>query len=260
MDFFILGELLWMLTSPEGWLLLGLALGIVALWTAHLRAARFLLTAVGLAVAVLTFFPVANPLLRPLETAFPVPDVRNVGAIVILGGGEDPHNAAAWQQPALERSGDRIFAGLTLAALHPNAQVIYTGRNERLLNLGLTGPLDPAIEAMGKLSPSRFIREDKSRSTFENAIFTKPLLSPTDGGAVLLVTSAWHMPRSVAAFCAAGIPTVPFPVDFRSKRRAGLQGEFSKHLADLRTAVHEYIGLVAYRATGRTDTLFPKGC
>jgi uncharacterized SAM-binding protein YcdF (DUF218 family) len=77
----------------------------------------------------------------------------------------------------------------------------------------------------------------------------------------VIVTSAFHMPRAIATFCAAGWENlVPYPVDFRGTGRASLGWNFAERLALLNTGIKEWVGLVAYRATGRTVQLFARGC
>ena len=57
--------------------------------------------------------------------------------------------------------------------------------------------------------------ERRSRNTQENAEFSKALVAPKEGERWLLVTSAFHMPRSVGLFRKAGFAVEPYPVDWR---------------------------------------------
>ena len=102
--------------------------------------------------------------------------------------------------------------------------------------------------------------ERRSRNTQENADFSKALVMPKDGERWLLVTSAFHMPRSVGLFRKAGFAVEPYPVDWRIGGRADLMA-FSnvavEGLARTDLAIREWIGLLAYRATGRIDELLP---
>ncbi|EFG2886070.1 YdcF family protein, partial [Escherichia coli] len=76
----------------------------------------------------------------------------------------------------------------------------------------------------------------------------------------LLVTSAFHMPRSVLLFRKAGFEVVPWPADYRSTGEdgPGLTGHNIIHtMQTTGVALKEWIGLVAYRLTGRTDSVLP---
>ena len=106
----------------------------------------------------------------------------------------------------------------------------------------------------------RLIIERSSRNTLENAEFSKTLADPRPGERWLLVTSAFHMPRAVGLFRKVGFPVEPYPVDWRTGDTSSLLS-FSAVATDglLKTdiAIREWIGLVAYRITGKTDDLLP---
>ncbi len=76
------------------------------------------------------------------------------------------------------------------------------------------------LTALG-VAPERLILEGKSRDTFENAQFTKGMVKPAPGETWLLVTSAFHMPRSMGLFRKAGFDVTPWPVDYRTTGKEG---------------------------------------
>jgi uncharacterized SAM-binding protein YcdF (DUF218 family) len=102
--------------------------------------------------------------------------------------------------------------------------------------------------------------ERRSRNTQENAEFSKALAAPKSGERWLLVTSAYHMPRSVGVFRKAGFAVEPYPVDWRVGgpadrwrfRTFAIDG-----LANLDAGTREWMGLVAYRISGKTSEFFP---
>jgi uncharacterized SAM-binding protein YcdF (DUF218 family) len=115
------------------------------------------------------------------------------------------------------------------------------------------------FESLG-ISKARLMMERRSRNTQENAEFSKALASPKDGERWLLVTSAFHMPRSIGVFRKAGFNVEPYPVDWRVGEVADLLTFSTVALDGLgRTdiAVREWLGLVAYRVTGKIDELLP---
>ena len=105
------------------------------------------------------------------------------------------------------------------------------------------------------LDVRRIIFEGKSRNTFENIENSKALVKPRKGQVWLLVQSAIAVPRSVGIFSKAGWPVIPVPVAYKS------DNDFDTHLSDdlsmMDRAAHEWVGLVVYRLTGRTDVFFP---
>ena len=115
----------------------------------------------------------------------------------------------------------------------------------------------PYLEALG-IAPSRVTLEAVSRNTFENAVESWRRIGPEPGGRWLLVTSAFHMPRAMGVFRAAGWDPVPYPVDYlvSGQERWPVLAPAARWL-DLRLAVHEYAGLLGYYLAGYSNTLFP---
>ena len=111
------------------------------------------------------------------------------------------------------------------------------------------------------IAADRMILESASRNTRENAVMTYQIVKPKPGERWLLVTSAFHMPRAMGVFRAAGFNVIAWPVDYRSSgpsditRSTGGLGEGTYHV-DI--TVKEWIGLIVYRLRGWTDALWPK--
>jgi uncharacterized SAM-binding protein YcdF (DUF218 family) len=92
-------------------------------------------------------------------------------------------------------------------------------------------------------------------------VLTRTIVQPKAGERWLLVTSAWHMPRSVGIFRQAGWQVVAYPTDFETR---GTDAErwrpilpASRGLDLVDRMAREWLGLLAYRVGGRTDALFP---
>ncbi len=113
------------------------------------------------------------------------------------------------------------------------------------------------------LDKGRLILEGASRNTAENAAMSLELAPDNQNGEWLLVTSAFHMRRAVASFCAAGWRNiVPWPTDYRTGGFADRIGwNFALNLNDLNIGVREWIGLAAYSLTRKTsDTVEISDC
>jgi uncharacterized SAM-binding protein YcdF (DUF218 family) len=91
--------------------------------------------------------------------------------------------------------------------------------------------------------------EDKSRTTAQNAFFSKKLLSQKQIDRVFLVTQAWHMPRAVAIFEKAGLNVIPAPTAFKSGQPFEVSGLLpgADSINTSRLALHEMLGLLWYR-------------
>ena len=156
---------------------------------------------------------------------------------------------------------DRIIAPAALAHRYPNARIVFTGGSANLIsNDAREADFAGAVfESLG-IGRSRLTMERRSRNTAENAEFSKSLIAPKPGERWLLVTSAYHMPRSVGIFRKAGFAIEPYPVDWRVGGRSDLL-KFSAYSNDglgrVDIAVREWIGLAAYWMTGKTSSFFP---
>jgi uncharacterized SAM-binding protein YcdF (DUF218 family) len=110
------------------------------------------------------------------------------------------------------------------------------------------------------LDKARLVEDKGSRTTFENAINTKALLASNGLSNCLLITSGFHMPRSMGIFRKLDIDVVPWPVDYRSNGKEYLRLDALEPTLNtglLSTAVREWIGLVGYYFAGRTSALYP---
>jgi uncharacterized SAM-binding protein YcdF (DUF218 family) len=259
--FFVVAKAAWALLRPETLLFLLLAGGVAGL-AAGWRRTGLLVAGAGVAAYLaIAIWPVASPLYRPLEMRFPPqPDVAAPAGIVVLGGGEEFGLRPGL--PQLHHAGDRFVATMALARRFPDVPVMFTG-GEASLSGGAGRQAETVAEILrqGGVAPERIVLENRSRNTAENAANGLALRPEgTEAGPWILVTSAWHMPRAVGTFCAAGWEgIVPWPTDYRSLQR-GAGWRFARHLEELNTAAKEWVGLVGYRVTGRSDALFPAGC
>lgn len=263
--FFVISKILGIFTSAAGLLLLVLVAGFLLGFTRWQLAGRRL-SAAGLVVALLiTFLPVDEWLVAPLEKRFPADPVlpSAVDGILILGGAMDTLASSDWQQPQLNSAADRLTAGVMLARRYPNAVVIFTGGSGlmRYPNLREADFAEDFFLGQG-LARNRVFFESASRNTSENATYSLRMADPQEDELWVLVTSASHMPRAVGAFCKQGWSTVPWPVDHQSvpSRKWRLEFDFAGNLAGLNRALHEYVGLIAYAVTGKSNALFPDGC
>lgn len=241
---------------------LGLA-GLVLMLTRFARAGRGLVSASIVLFLVFGLFPLGKVLIEPLEDRFPPWDAGR-GApdgIVVLGGAIDPEFVSVHGASGLNEAAERITVIAQLARKYPSARILYSGGNGSLMPRGgseaqIAGAM---FETFG-VPASRLILEDQSRNTAENAEFSRRLAAPKPGERWLLVTSAYHMPRSIGAFRKAGFLVEAYPVDYRTAGAADLWIPFDSVAAGLRrtdTATREWVGLLAYWLTGRSSELFP---
>ena len=153
---------------------------------------------------------VGRPLERPYLATQAVESLPSADAVVILGGGMGKNEDMAY--PDMYDSADRVWHAARLWKAGKAPIVVASGTGE----LGATVPL---LLDFG-VPREAIVVDDKSRNTYENSRFTERLLLERVGGAtnaapsVLLVTSAWHMPRACGNFAKTSLRVVPAAADF----------------------------------------------
>lgn len=256
---FVASKLFWAVAAPGNLLLLLLLVGLGAAlrsWRRRLRLA----CAAALGLLAVAALPLGDWLIAPLEARFPVPaPPAHIDGIVVLGGAVDPERAHGTGQVPLNESAARITETLVLARRHPEAKLLLSGGDASILPRGGEKEADATRRLFIELGipAERILVEDRSRNTYENAIYSRALAQPKPGETWLLVTSAAHMPRAIGCFRHVGWDVIPYPVDFRSQPDPPFTFSLAGDLGTLELAAKEWVGLVAYRLLGRTDTLFP---
>jgi uncharacterized SAM-binding protein YcdF (DUF218 family) len=148
-----------------------------------------------------------------------------------------------------------------LARRYPTARIVCSGGNGSLVSDDSAKEADYGLAMLEDLgvAKERMTAERLSRNTVENAEFVKIVAKPKPGERWLLVTSAYHMPRSIGLFRKAGFEVEAYPVDRRTDRSEvfRLSSVSTRGLDRTDVAMREWIGLVAYRLTGKIDDFLP---
>jgi uncharacterized SAM-binding protein YcdF (DUF218 family) len=261
--FFFVSKIFWMIASPINLLLFATLIGVLLCFGRRARFGRRLaLIAILILVAAATL-PVGKLLIAPLEDRFPVPppDLPAPEGIIVLGGAIDDGTSKARGETVFDEGGERLTEAVVLAKRYPQARVVYTGGSGSFVGARSTEALQARtfMTQMG-IAPERVTIEDKSRNTDENARFTAAIVHPQPSQRWIIVTSAFHMPRSIGIFEKAGFHPIAYPVAFRTRGRwsddLGLTFDPVRNLRIFEIAVHEWIGLAAYWVSGRSDRLF----
>lgn len=265
--FFTISKIAWFVLNPGNFLLILLCVAFAMMTAASrprlVRCGRYIGGFVVAAFLLITLLPLGQWMLIPLESRFearPLPG--QVDGVIVLGGVLNEDISAMRGQAELNGSADRLVALFKLARAYPYAKIVFTGGSGQLLSSSVPEAdlVKDLLEELRVIDrPSRFVFENKSRNTYENAIESRNLVSPKKNETWLLVTSARHMPRAMGVFRQAGWPgLVAVPVDYQTTGNpGGGEASLTSGLQELSLAMKEWIGLAAYYATGRTNALFP---
>lgn len=254
---YLLSKLINLLAQPLAWVAALLCLALLVQRRQPQRARQIQWLALGLLLLV-GWLPLPNGLLWQLEKQYPEmapqADLRGyVGAVVLGGATESGYLAQAHQQPLLGGAAERMTAPIAMRLRNPHLRLVFTGGEGELVGSGPSEAVRAQgfFESMG-LSANQVQYEAESRNTFENALLTARLPGIDITQPWLLVTSASHMPRSMATFAHAGWNVTAYPVDFRNAPHIPWN-EYSLWQGAERwqLVLHELLGLLAYRLTGR---------
>lgn len=206
---------------------------------------------IGLIVLILSSLPIiSNKFIAYLEKDYQpieIADVENVDAIVVLSGmirviGDEENLKYEFTD-----SVDRFFAGLDLFNNNKSPILILT-RGKMPWSIGIAeGEYLKELAIKYGVSEENIILTDEVQNTDQEAKAIKEIL--TEDAKIILVTSAFHMPRAEKVFKAANINLIPYPVDFQNSKSKTTMMDFipsAGSLFDTSHFVREMIGRLYY--------------
>lgn len=261
---FLVSKVFWLLAQPLSLIFLLLILSLVFGGASFRRLGRFFSGLAATLLFLTLFTSCGAVMLQALENriARPASLPADLSCIIILGGAFENEVIAGRGGMEFNQAADRFIEGLKLAQTYPAAKILVSGGDG-----SFSGIYDGDAETSAAffstfgIAPERIIRESRSRTTFENADNTRGLLKKNGLSDCALITSAFHMPRSMGLFRKLGIAVTPWPVDYRTSGQLSLGPDFSQPSLNAQlttTAMREWIGLIAYYISGRTHVLFPQ--
>jgi uncharacterized SAM-binding protein YcdF (DUF218 family) len=254
--FFIISKVLWAVFMP----LTFLSLMVIGGWLA--RKYSFGRKVMGGAVCLLIIFgifPMGHNVGVFWESNYPpiekLPD--HVDGVIILGGSIDFKKSLARGQGQLNMHTPRITEMMFLSKYYPDAKIVFSGGNGSLEQSSSSESieLDKVLKRIN-FDTSRIIYEGESRNTFENMEFSKNIVNPKEGEVWLLVTSSFHMKRSVDIFKSNGWDVIPYPAGYLTAGNYKVIPNFDvlDNMFKLQIVAKEIIGIMSYRLTGKIKT------
>lgn len=250
--FFILSKVLDFLLSPIVWII-GLFLISFIIKNPRYKS-RMFYTAFGMLVLLSNPF-IAEQAFRAWEgDPVPMSSVGNYDVGIVLTGvafsrGEAP------DRMFFSKGADRVLHAIQLYKAGKIKKILISGGASSIIrnNIPEAGRLREVMLYSG-VPDSVIIVEDKSRNTRENALFTKRLSDRLDlGSRSLLITSAFHMPRSLGCFSKVGMKVDPYKTDFYVSDSYISIDKFipDEHsLFKWDVLIHEGMGWVVYKMVG----------
>jgi uncharacterized SAM-binding protein YcdF (DUF218 family) len=255
----IFSKILMTVVNPVGLTLLFMACGVffsLALRKLRLATAFFF---VGFAILLASSMPItAHCLMRGLEGRYEPMNVYDTASAVVLLGGFTRGKIPPRLYPETNMDANRAFGAMRVWKQGVASKMVLTGG----LLEWTTDELVPEASSMFDLMGEHFsvdsadvILESMAQNTKDNAVYTREALMAAGLGLdIILVTSAYHMPRSVAVFEKAGFTVAPAPTGYFADKN------FSRNplrwlpsaaaLFESTVALREYLGMAVYKIMG----------
>lgn len=180
-----------------------------------------------------------------------------VDAVVVLGGGTVARSPERGTDDVREEALKRLLFGIQI---YRRVNKLQTAQLFLILSGGRVFDVGQDAEAaiMSRyaiewgVDPGSILLDPDSRTTWQNARNVASRFHPRK---ILLVTSAYHMPRAAWCFTQQGVEVVPAPTDYKVNR--GVPYDLESFLPTLngfqqaRKALHEYLGAFLYRVVYR---------
>lgn len=232
---------------------------VLLLFTKKQKAGKCLIAIGLLLLLAFSTYPFASAIIRPLERHYPAinvleqKDVNKLGAkyIVVLGGSQvcDPTiNITSQFNPS---SLVRLIEGIHLHRQIPDSKLILSGGRSKYEPTTNAELMRRMALSLG-VKKENIMLETDSKNTYEEAKFLKNMMGDEK---FILVTSASHMPRSMALFKKFGMEPIPTPTNHLVKESSKMppQGFFpnADNIKMVEVAFYEYLGLIKEKLAGR---------
>jgi uncharacterized SAM-binding protein YcdF (DUF218 family) len=227
--------------------------GLILLWATKRQFLGKIFVTLGTGLLLFASFGfLADHLIVSLENRYlPLLDVKNIQRtndikwIVILGGGNIPDPRLPISNQVAPASLTRLLEGVNLYRQLPGSRLILSGGSVFRT---------PEAETLAKIARLMGIREEDivcENKSLDTADQAKMISNIVGRSQFILVTSAIHMPRSMALFRKYGMDPIPAPTSYmvhkQSQFNPGVFFPSTGSLGKMEIAIHEYLGIIWMR-------------
>lgn len=247
---FILKKILTFVLYPMSLCLTVIGIGLFFIWiTRRQKLGKIFVTTGAIALACFSLGFFSNTMLATLENEYPpltdLQKAQGVKWIVVLGGGIVSDDRFPVNDQLSGSSLSRLVEGIRIHSNLKGSKLIFSG--------GAVFDPVPEANALAKVALSLGVGEENillepiSKDTETQAQNLRKILKLREDEKFILVTSATHMPRSVAIFKSFGMEPIPAPIDFLVKNQSGINllrfFPSASGLRKMELVFHEYLGM-----------------
>ena len=258
---FYLSKFLWYFFNPFNCIILLFFLSVILNFLKFLRLSKIILYFTFLLFFITGVLPTGSYLLYLLEKNYhnKINLPEKVDGIIILSGATNPFLTKEYDQIALNDSVERLTESIQLMKKYPKAKVFFAGGSgyAQYPDLNHSDVAKKFYESLDVNTKNIFF-DKKSRNTYENIVFAKKKFNPNINEKWILVTSAFHLKRSISIGEKLGWELIPYPTDYKlsKKFKWKLSFSFYQNLGTLQHSSHEWVGIISYYLMGRSSKIF----
>lgn len=260
--FFLASKIFWILAAPLNFLWILILIGLVYGIIKHHQINKILFVALW-AFIILGALPVGYNLVVLIERQYqrPVTMPDNVDGIMVLGGGFNAELSHMTGMMVANNDINRVVDFVDLAQKYPEAKLVYSGGSGRIFHQGKgESPIAAAYLRLSALDEGRVVYEEASRNTYENIVNTKKMVAPQKGEVWIVVTSKFHIPRTMGIFKKQEWDVTPYPsspITTGEYRILPVGFNVSANFKLLDTGLREVFGCVIYYIFGKSAFVLP---
>ena len=217
-------------------------IGLVALYIERLRIAKQLLTLAFVWIALVSYGPVSDMLVKPLEQKFPalIETPVNVNYILVLGNGHHSDESLPITTQVSSTALIRLNEGIRHYYRLADAKLIVSGYSG-LHDINSHASMQKKVALSLGLDADDILMFDEAQDTLQEAEAMKKLVGKQP---FILVTTATHMPRAHKIFTTLGLNPIAAPTDYHAVGKSEwLHTPNGGSLKGSDKAFHEYYGL-----------------
>jgi len=208
-----------------------------------LKKFRWLFVSLGIMFYLISIGPISKLLMKPLENINTTSQKANL--VVVLAGGSNEDDPIKTSPDAFKR----LTYGMIIAK-QKNIPLIFTGGGTKKPSEADNAKKDINLFEKTFNFHIKTYYENKSVDTVGNAKYTKQLIEKNNlPKTIYLVTSAYHMKRSIIIFKHFGFNVIPKPVGFSTHKKEHYNFySFLPNMGALNNsykAIHEYFGILS---------------
>ena len=238
-------------------------LGLFLLWfTRRQKMGKLIISTGVILLAMISYSHISNVLLRSLEYKYPpITDVSvfsNVKWVVVLGGGHLPDPRLSVNDQLSVTSLVRLVEGIRIHKKLRKSKLVLSGGGA--FNSVPEGKVMAEVAMELGLDDKEFVLELKSNDTKDQAKFIHNIVG---NDKFILVTTASHIPRSMALFKKYGMRPIPAPTGHRVKKTQKLRPAMffprAEGIDKMEQVFYEYLGITWAGLRGQiSSTYFPE--